>query len=1019
MKLLKYLAIILFVAFVSTGFAQQPFTAGNIVVYRVGDGSATLTTTMEKVYLDEYTPSGTLVQSILMPVTGKKVSMFGRNDAGYLTLSNDGRYLVVPGWDVDAGTTPGTIVGLNRSLGLVDFNGEVSNVISVGNNPGNTQIVSAITDNGSNYWIGGGTRLDYVPASTSTATSIATVAGASYGLTISQGQLYAATNIRAQPVVKVGNGLPTASGQTLTALPGIPERTNPRQFAFADLDPTIPGMDVLYLASQGSTVGGLQKYSLVNGTWVLNGTVGVLGDYYAGLTIKISANSVTIFATRKGGNTAGINGGELISLTDNSGYNGSLSGTPTVLASVPVADTKAFRGIALVPQPAPFTAGNIVVYRVGDGTGVLSTSMVKVYLDEYTPSGNLVQSILMPVTGKKISMFGRNDAGYLTLSNDGKYLVVPGWDVDAGTTPGTIIGLNRSLGLVDFNGTVSNVTSVGNNPGNTPIVSAITDDGSNYWISGGARLDYVPASTSTATSVATVGGASYGLTVTQGQLYAATTIRAQPVVKVGNGLPTTSGQTLTALPGIPERTNPRQFAFADLDAAVPGMDVLYLASQGSTVGGIQKYSLVNGMWVLNGTVGVLDDYYAGLTIKISANIVTIFATRKGGNTTGINGGELVSLTDNSGYNGMFSGTPTVLASVPVADTKAFRGIANVALGCPVVLSLRVPDISSTEARIIWNSPASGGGNYEYAVTTSLVPPASGTATTDTFAYVTGLTDATTYYVYVRSNCNKFSPSEWVALSFKTGCQPPATPQVNITVSGTGVVTAKWRSVFGAATYEYLITTSDTPPLSGTATGDTAVVLSDLNTVTQYYFYVRSVCGGGAVSAWIKKPFSTSCFAPTPNVVSVSPATWLKWNRISGAVKYEYALTFSPAKPLSGTYINDTVYAVAKVTEGSSYYFHIRAVCANGTVSEWSSQLFNTRGLQVYPNPVRDVLQVQLNGTVNATGEIVVCDVRGKVMIKTRLNNSNTTINTRAWLAGIYFIRYDDGRSNQTIKIFKQ
>jgi hypothetical protein len=117
MKLLKYLAIILFVAFVSTGFAQQPFTAGNIVVYRVGDGSATLTTTMEKVYLDEYTPSGTLVQSILMPVTGKKVSMFGRNDAGYLTLSNDGRYLVVPGWDVDAGTTPGTIVGLNRSLG--------------------------------------------------------------------------------------------------------------------------------------------------------------------------------------------------------------------------------------------------------------------------------------------------------------------------------------------------------------------------------------------------------------------------------------------------------------------------------------------------------------------------------------------------------------------------------------------------------------------------------------------------------------------------------------------------------------------------------------------------------------------------------------------------------------------------------------------------------------------------------------------------------------------------------------
>jgi hypothetical protein len=1018
MKLGKYIAIVLFLAS-ATGFAQQPFTAGNIVVYRVGDGSATLTTTMEKVYLDEYTPSGTLVQSILMPATGKKVSMFGRNDAGYLTLSNNGKYLVVPGWDVDAGTAPGTIVGLNRSLGLVDFNGDVSNVISVANNPGNTQIVSAITDDGSNYWIGGGTRLDHVPALTSTATSIATVGGSSYGLSISQGQLYAATTIRAQPMVKVGNGLPTTSGQVLTALPGIPERTNPRQFAFADLDPAVPGMDVLYLASQGSTVGGIQKYSLVNNTWVLNGTVGLLADYYAGLTIKISASNVTIFATRKGGNTAGINGGELVSLTDNSGYNGALSGTPTVLASVPVADTKAFRGIALVPQPAPFTAGNIVVYRVGDGTATLSTSMVKVYLDEYTPSGNLVQSILMPVTGKKISMFGRNDAGYLTLSNNGKYLVVPGWDVDAGTTPGTIVGLSRSLGLVDFNGAVSNVTSVGNNPGNTQIVSAITDDGSNFWISGGARIDYVPAATSTATSIATVGGSSYGLTISQGQLFAATTIRAQPVVKVGNGLPATSGQTLTALPGIPERTNPRQFAFADLDPTVPGMDVLYLASQGSTVGGIQKYSLVNNTWVLNGTVGSLDDYYAGLTIKASANIVTIFATRKGNNTTGINGGELVSLTDNSGYNGMFSGTPTVLASVPVADTKAFRGIANVALGCPVVLSLRVPDISATEAKIIWNSPASGGGNYEYAVTTSTVAPSSGTTTTDTFALIAGLTDATTYYVYVRSNCNKLSPSEWIALPFTTGCQPPALPLVNITVAGTGAVTAKWRSVFGAATYEYFISTSENLPASGMVTNDTAVVISNLNTTTKYYLYVRSVCSGGAVSAWSKKPFSTSCFTPVPNIVSVSQSTAVKWNKISGAVKYEYALTFSPAKPLSGTYVSDTVYTVARVTEGSSYYFHIRAVCANGTVSEWGSQLFNTRGLQVYPNPVKDVLQVQLNGTVNASGEIVVCDVMGKVMIKARLNNSNTTINTGSWLAGIYFIRYDDGRTTQTIKIFKQ
>src|ERR1044072_3661793 len=105
MKLLKYIVVILFLISVSTGLAQQPFTAGNIVVYRVGDGSVPLSLTMEKIYLDEYTPSGTLVQSIQMPATGKRVTMFGRNDGGYLTLSNNGKYLVVPGWDVDAGVT--------------------------------------------------------------------------------------------------------------------------------------------------------------------------------------------------------------------------------------------------------------------------------------------------------------------------------------------------------------------------------------------------------------------------------------------------------------------------------------------------------------------------------------------------------------------------------------------------------------------------------------------------------------------------------------------------------------------------------------------------------------------------------------------------------------------------------------------------------------------------------------------------------------------------------------------------
>ena len=43
------------------------FTPGNIVIYRVGDGTSSLVNTGNAVFLDEYTPSGTLVQSIALP----------------------------------------------------------------------------------------------------------------------------------------------------------------------------------------------------------------------------------------------------------------------------------------------------------------------------------------------------------------------------------------------------------------------------------------------------------------------------------------------------------------------------------------------------------------------------------------------------------------------------------------------------------------------------------------------------------------------------------------------------------------------------------------------------------------------------------------------------------------------------------------------------------------------------------------------------------------------------------------
>src|SRR5207248_6179313 len=66
-RLLSTFAIVLgllgMIDAIPTASAAVPFTQGNIVVYRVGDGSSTpgLSSNAAPVFLDEYTPTGTLV----------------------------------------------------------------------------------------------------------------------------------------------------------------------------------------------------------------------------------------------------------------------------------------------------------------------------------------------------------------------------------------------------------------------------------------------------------------------------------------------------------------------------------------------------------------------------------------------------------------------------------------------------------------------------------------------------------------------------------------------------------------------------------------------------------------------------------------------------------------------------------------------------------------------------------------------------------------------------------------------
>lgn len=95
--------------------------------------------------------------------------------------------------------------------------------------------------------------------------------------------------------------------------------------------------------------------------------------------------------------------------------------------------------------------------------------------------------------------------------------------------------------------------------------------------------------------------------------------------------------------------------------------------------------------------------------------------------------------------------------------------------CPDQTGLVVGGVTATGANTSWDDLAAGGAlGYEYAITTSATPPASGTATAATFYVASGLSPQTVYYLHVRATCTAGTFGNWATTTFTTGCAPITT-----------------------------------------------------------------------------------------------------------------------------------------------------------------------------------------------------------------------------------------------------
>jgi hypothetical protein len=337
---------------------------------------------------------------------------------------------------------------------------------------------------------------------------------------------------------------------------------------------------------------------------------------------------------------------------------------------------------------AQITPGNLVVSRVGDGSAPLTNAAHARFLDEYTPAGVFVQSIALPtvVAGANRRLTDSGTAtsnGFVTQSADGRYLLAAGYDADVGTasvTGSTAAAVNRVIARIGLDGAVDTSTALTDAYTTNNFRSVASVDGSSFWTAGTGSaptpgVRYVAGlGASTSTQLSTSVTNLRCLDIVAGQLYCSSSSGAfQGVAAVGNGLPTTSGQVISLLPGFPTTSGPSAYEFFFADAGT-----LYVADdRTSAAGGIQKWTLVAGTWTLQYTLQAAANVGCrGLSGRVDGGVATLFAT-----TTN----NLIVTVADTGAGATFTTLVTAATDTALRDVQFVRHPASVTFSgtaCP-------------------------------------------------------------------------------------------------------------------------------------------------------------------------------------------------------------------------------------------------------------------------------------------------------------------------------------------------
>ena len=241
-----------------------------------------------------------------------------------------------------------------------------------------------------------------------------------------------------------------------------------------------------------------------------------------------------------------------------------------------------------------------------------------------------------------------------------------------------------------------------------------------------------------------------------------------------------------------------------------------------------------------------------------------------------------------------------------------------------------------------------------------------TVTGTSYTNTSYIENGNTYYYKVRALDANGTAGAWssiVSVTYRAASTGTlSAPAVTGGNDSQGRPTLKWKAVSGAAKYEVYRARS----LNGdyikysTVTGTSYTNTSYLANGTTYYYKVRALGSDGSygpystpVSVTYKAPFGAPLVTGSKDSQG-RPA--LKWDKVTDAAKYEVYRarskdgTYSLMSTQSATGYTNTSY----LANGTTYYYKVRALKANGTASAYSSVVTITYG--TVPTPAAPAMR---------------------------------------------------------------